>query len=84
MLEELGPLVEATSDESGQSVRHPAELMLNELERQVLAAVSAESTTVDHVVTSSGLPTPQVLATLSVSESSPSVRRLGGNRVVRV
>jgi DNA processing protein len=84
VLEELGPLVEATADESGQSVRHPAELMLNELERQVLAAVSAEPTTVDHVVMNSGLPTPHVLATLSVLEMRRLVRRLGGNRVVRV
>jgi DNA processing protein len=50
----------------------------------VLAAVSAESTTVDHVATSSGLPTPQVLATLSVLEMRRLVRRLGGNRVARV
>ena len=83
VLEELGPLVEATSDAAGQSVHHPAELLLNELERQVLAAVSAEATTIDHVVTASGLPTSQVLAALSVLEMRRLVRRLSGNRVSR-
>jgi DNA processing protein len=83
VLEELGPLVEATSDAAGQSVHHPAELLLNELERQVLAAVSAEATTIDHVVATSGLPTPQVLATLSVLEMRHLVRRVSGNRVSR-
>ena len=84
VLEELGPLVEATSDAAGQSVHHPAELLLNELERQVLAAVTVEATTVDHVVTTSGLPTPQVLATLSVLEMRRLVRRVSGNRMARV
>ncbi|HVU88372.1 MAG TPA: DNA-processing protein DprA [Pirellulales bacterium] len=83
VLEELGPLVEATTDATGQSVHHPAELMLNDLERQVLAAVAVDATTVDHVVTASGLPTPQVLATLSALEMRRLVRRLGGNRVAR-
>ncbi len=40
VLEELGPLLEATADQAGETVRHPAELMLNELERQVLVLVS--------------------------------------------
>ncbi|HEY4312576.1 MAG TPA: DNA-processing protein DprA [Pirellulales bacterium] len=84
VLEELGPLVEATSDAAGKSVHHPAELLLNDLERQVLDAVTAEPTTIDQVVATSALPTPQVLATLSVLEMRRLVRRLGGNRVSRV
>lgn len=83
VLEELGPLVEATTDAAGHSVHHPAELMLNDLERQVLAAVATDATTIDHVVTTSGLPTPQVLATLSALEMRRLVRRLGGNRIAR-
>lgn len=83
VLEELGPLVEATSDAGGQAVHHPAELLLNDLERQVLAAVSAESTSIDQVVGTSGLPTSQVLATLSVLEMRRLVRRVSGNRVSR-
>ncbi|HEY4312569.1 MAG TPA: hypothetical protein VGN12_24180 [Pirellulales bacterium] len=46
-------------------------------------AVSAEATTIDLVVATSALPTPQVLATLSVLEMRRLVRRLGGNRVAR-
>ena len=83
VLEELGPLVEATSDAAGQSVQHPAELLLNDVERQVLAALSTEATTIDQVVNSSGLPTPTVLATLSVLEMRRLVRRVSGNRVAR-
>jgi DNA processing protein len=83
VLEELGPLVEATTDAGGHSVHHPAELMLNDLERQVLGAVTADATTIDQVVTTSGLPTPQVLATISALEMRRLVRRLGGNRVAR-
>ena len=83
VLEELGPLVEATSDAAGQSVHHPAELLLNDVERQVLSAVTSDATTIDQVVSSSGLPTPQVLATLSVLEMRRLVRRISGNRVAR-
>ena len=36
VLEELGPLVEAAPRGDGQVVHHPAELLLNELEQQVL------------------------------------------------
>ncbi|HEY4312573.1 MAG TPA: hypothetical protein VGN12_24200 [Pirellulales bacterium] len=50
---------------------------------QVLDAVTAEPTTIDQVVATSALPTPQVLATLSVLEMRRLVRRLGGNRVSR-
>src|SRR5436309_11244878 len=66
VLEELGPLVAPTTAAAGQEVHHPGELLLNELEQQVLAAVPGEATSIDQVVTTSGLPTPQVLATISV------------------
>jgi DNA processing protein len=84
VLEELGPLVEATSAAEGPAVHHPAELLLNEIERQVLDVIGAEPTTVDHVVAASGLPTPQVLATLSVLEMRRVVRRASGNSILRV
>ncbi|MBI2824581.1 MAG: DNA-protecting protein DprA [Planctomycetia bacterium] len=84
VLEELGPLVEATSDADGQSVHHPAELLLNDLERQVLAAIGIDPTTIDQVVSTSALPTPQVLSTVSVLEMRHLVRRVSGNLVARV
>jgi DNA processing protein len=84
VLEELGPLVEQTSDAEGRAVHHPAELILNDLERQVLDAITEEPTTIDDVARDSGLPVHRVLSTLSVLEMRRLVRRLSGQLVVRV
>jgi len=83
VLEELGPLVEAAPGDDGHLVRHPAELVLNEVEQKVLAAVDTESTPVDDVVAATGLSVPQVLSTISVLEMRRLVRRLSGTSVVR-
>lgn len=83
VLEELGPLAVAAPQAGGEPIRHPAELLLNELERQVLDAVSTQPTSIDAVVSTSGLPAAQVLSTLSVLEMRRLVRRLGGSRVAR-
>lgn len=83
VLEELGPLVAAATRNDGTVVHHPAELLLNEPEQQVLAAVQSSPTSIDEVISASGLPTPQVLATLSVLEMRRLVRRLSGNQVMR-
>jgi len=84
VLEELGPLVEGSATEEGGEVRHPAELQLNDLEKQVLAAVDTEPTTIDNVAAAAGLPIHNVLATLSVLEMRRLVRRLSGQRIVRL
>jgi DNA processing protein len=68
VLEELGPLVEATANADGETVHHPAELLLNDIERKVPGAITAEPTMIDSIVAMSALPTPQVLSTLSVLE----------------
>jgi DNA processing protein len=83
VIEELGPLVEAATRQDGQRVHHPAELLLNELEQQVLSAVGVDPTTIDQVVDASRLTTPQVLSTLSVLEVRRLIKRVGGNRVLR-
>ena len=83
VLEELGPLVAPTSSASGEEVHHPAELLLNELEQQVLAVISNEAMTIDAVVSASKLPTPQMLSTISVLEMRHLVRRLSGNMISR-
>jgi DNA processing protein len=83
VLEEFGPLVAPAMQADGRQIHHPAELALNEIEQQVLAAVSNEATTVDAVVVASKLPVQQVLATLSVLEMRRLVRRLSGNLVMR-
>ncbi len=84
VLEELGPLVEATPSATGQPIHHPAEFSLNEIEQQVLSGISAEPATIDQVIATSGLPPPQVLATLSVLEMRRLIRRLSGGMVVRM
>ncbi len=83
VLEELGPLVAPAVAGEGQVIHHPAELLLNEAEQQVLATMGLDPMTIDEVVVASGLPTPQVLSTISVLEMRHLIRRLGGNRVVR-
>ena len=83
ILEELGPLVAPTSSASGEAVHHPAELLHSEFEQQVLACLSSEPTTIDQVLATSKLPTPQVLSTISVLEMRHLICRLGGNRIAR-
>ena len=63
----------------GQMVHHPAELLLNELERQVLAGIDQQPTSIDQIIATSNLPAPQVLATLSVLEMRRLIRRVSGN-----
>jgi DNA processing protein len=85
VLEELGPLREAVpSSADGRSIHHPAELLLNELEQQVLSAIPTEATTIDNIIVASELPAPQVLATVSVLEMRRLIRRLSGNLVMRL
>jgi DNA processing protein len=84
VLEELGPLVEAASRDDGQEIHHPAELLLNEVEQQVLAVIEGQSTSIDQIVSSSGLPVPQVLSTISVLEMRRLIRRLSGTTVMRL
>jgi len=83
VLEELGPLVGSTPSQDGRAVRHPAELMLNELEQQVLDAIDTDATAVDQIIAQTGLPVPRVLSALSVLEMRRLVRRLSGTSVVR-
>ena len=84
VIEEFGPLVEATPREDGQVVSHPAEMQLNELEQKVLAAVGSDATSIDQIVTESGLPVPRVLSTISVLEMRRLIRRLTGSTVARM
>lgn len=84
VLEQLGPLVEAMPRDDGRTVHHPAELMLNELEQEVLTAVRTEATSIDAIISQSGLPPAQVLSTISVLEMRHLIRRLSGNTVIRI
>lgn len=84
VLEELGHLPQPAADRNGEPVHHAAELALNDVERQVLAAISPDPITIDNVVAASGLAVPNVLATLSALEMRRLVRRVSGNLVMRV
>jgi DNA processing protein len=83
VLEELGPLFAPVQRDDGTTIHHPAELQLNEPEQQVLGAIQTDPTLIDAVVAATGLPVPQVLATLSVLEMRHLIRRPSGNSVAR-
>lgn len=84
VLAELGPLAENIQREDGTQLASPAELMLNDVEQQVLAAIDGSPTSVDLVAQASGLPIHRVLATISVLEMRRLVRRVSGTQVTRV
>jgi DNA processing protein len=84
VLEQLGPLVEAAPRDDGRKVHHPAELLLNDMEQKLLDVIRCEATSIDEIVVQSGLPVPQVLATLSVLEMRHLIRRLSGTTVIRL
>lgn len=94
ILEELGPLQQTIAEPHSSSpapsaaspASRPAELLLSELERGVLAAIPAtpEACLVDQVIDRSGLEAAQVLATLSLLETRRLIRRLPGSRVARI
>ncbi|MCS7237634.1 MAG: DNA-processing protein DprA [Thermoguttaceae bacterium] len=56
---------------------------LSEKELAVLRAVGEDPTSIDWIVASTGLPTAEVLATISLLEMRQLLRRLGGNWVCR-
>ena len=95
ILEVLGPLAtptprrepaadRPTTDAVTTSIRHAAELKLNDVERTVLAMVRTDATLVDVIVRQTELPTHRVLATLTVLEMRRLIRRVPGGAFVRV
>ena len=84
VLEELGPLVEAAPREDGTTIRHPAELKLNEIEQKVLQAIELEPTSIDKIADTTGMPVHRVLSTISVLEMRRLIRRVSGNSVLRL
>lgn len=82
IVEELGPLIEPMQTD-GHTVRRPAELSLNDIERKVLDTIEATGTSIDEIIQLSELPAHRVLSTISVLEVRQLISRVGGNRVVR-
>ncbi|MBX7166209.1 MAG: DNA-processing protein DprA [Pirellulales bacterium] len=83
VLEELGPLAHPVQTDDATTVRHPAELKLNDVERIVLAALDGETTAIDTVVAATGLAASQVSAALAVLEVRRLVRRVSGQLYAR-
>ena len=73
----------STELEADATIRHPAELMLNDVEQKVLQLISTDPTPINTVIANSGLPVPSVLSTISVLEMRHLIRRLSGTTVVR-
>lgn len=89
ILEDLGPLFASVTDSAGRAVRHPAELQLDALQRQVITAIDTtskdnRSSDIDAITVETGLASSQVLATLAALEIRRLIRRIPGNRVERV
>jgi DNA processing protein len=84
ILAELGPLVEQVERPDGTTITQPAELTLNEIEQQVLAAIDGQPTSVDAVAATCGMAIHRVLSTISVLEMRRLVRRVSGTQVTRV
>jgi len=83
VLAELGPLVDHIERTDGTIVTQPVELMLNDIERKVLAAIDGQPTSIDAVSAACGLPIHRVLSTISVLEMRKLVKRVSGTQVVR-
>lgn len=75
------PSVAAASENS--TIRHPAELMLNEMEKKVLDLIDTDPTRIDSVIAHSGLPAQNVLATISALEMRHLIHRLSGTMIAR-
>jgi DNA processing protein len=83
VLDTLGPLIDEIRPAGGNTIRHPLELTLDDLEREVLKLVGPLAESVDEIVARSHKPTQQVLAALSALEMRRLIRRLSGNLYVR-
>jgi DNA processing protein len=83
VLAELGPLAENVEREDGTILQRPAELVLNEIEQKVLAAIDGAPTSIDVIAAASKLPIHRVLSTISVLEMRRLIRRTSGTLVTR-
>ncbi len=84
VLAEFGPLAEKIERDDGTELQSPAELTLNEIELQVLAAIDSAPTCIDAIAAASGLAIHRVLSTVSVLEMRRLIRRTSGTQVVRM
>jgi len=84
VLAELGPLANHIQRDDGTIMANPAELTLNEIEQQILAAIDGAPTSVETIAAACALPIHRVLSTISVLEMRRLVRRVSGTQVMRL
>lgn len=84
VLEELGPLPTPVAQSAEQTIHHPIEITLNELERRVLQCIEPSPTLVDAIIAQSELPAMQVLSTLTILEMKRLIRRVSGMQYLRL
>jgi DNA processing protein len=83
VLDALGPLMNEIKPTHDTSIRHPLELVLNEIERKLLDVIGSDAVSADELVARCQMAAPQVLSTLSVLEMRRLVRRMPGNVYAR-
>jgi DNA processing protein len=66
------------------SIRHPREIVLNDIEREVLKHVGETSSSLDSIVLATGFSTTQVIAALCSLEDKRIIRQLNPISVVRL
>jgi DNA processing protein len=73
----------AGNSPNSEGTTSPRPINLSEIEQKIYQAVAYEPTSIDQIVALTGLPSSQVLATISLLELRQLLRRLGGNWVCR-
>jgi DNA processing protein len=85
ILNVLGPMRKPVSLlDMDKQIRHPNEIVLNEIEQEVLKYVGETSSPLNSIVTATGFTTTQVLAALCSLEDKRIIRQLNPISVVRV
>lgn len=86
ILESLGPMERSVNVKtSSEPLRHPAELTLNDIERQVLSHIADRNpVSIEELIERSRLEKNQVLAALWVLEERRILRRVTPNTVARL
>lgn len=84
VIEHLGPLFQDTKLQDDRTIRHPGEMLLNDMETCVLQSIQVEPTDIDEITAKSGYNISQVLATISVLHMRKLIRRLSARTVQRI
>jgi DNA processing protein len=85
ILDVLGPMRQSVVLPGMEKpVRHPNEVSLNDVERQVLQSIGGTETPLDSIITASGLEPQQVVAALAVLEQKRIIRQVLPTTFVRM